>query len=100
MAEELAARGLLAAPTPTAPDRTHVVDAVGRRVHEGDTVGGTTSGRYQTTISGPVIKLGQGQVKIRIEHSDRHGFDGPGTGDEKWISTARIFLITPDRATR
>jgi hypothetical protein len=96
MAEELAAHGLLA-PIPAEPaeaadpDRPHVVDAVGRRVYPGDTVGGTTSDRYQTTITGPVVQIGRGKVKIRVEQGG--GSPRPKAGDEKWISTDRVFLV-------
>ncbi|MEC3995054.1 hypothetical protein VSR01_16535 [Actinacidiphila sp. DG2A-62] len=93
MAEELAARGLLSPANPAAdPDRPHVLDAVGRRVYSGDVVGATTSGRYQGTISGPVIQLGRGKVKIRVERGG--GGFRPEPGDDKWISTSRIFLVS------
>lgn len=72
----------------------YVLDAVGRRVRAGDTVGGTTSGRYQATITGPVVKLGKGQIKVRVA-GPRDGGYRPSAGDERWISTGRIFLVAP-----
>jgi hypothetical protein len=85
----------LAAPAPGEEDgEPYVLDAVGRRVRTGDTVGGTTSGRYQATITGPVLKLGKGQVKIRVA-GDGDGGYRPAGGDERWISTGRIFLVAP-----
>ncbi|MEZ7004996.1 hypothetical protein [Streptomyces sp. AD55] len=68
-------------------------DVAGRTVRVGDIVGGTTSGRYQATITGPVTKLGVGKVKIAVGTSD-HEF-AASVGDPKWISTSRIFLIAP-----
>jgi hypothetical protein len=96
MAEELAAHGLLA-PIPAEPaeaadpDRPHVVDAVGRRVYSGDTVGGTTSGRYQDTVTGEVVRIGRGKVKIHVQTGS--GGYRPGAGDDLWLSTGRIFLV-------
>lgn len=66
-------------------------DAAGRDLQVGDRVGGVTSGRYQETIIGPVVKLGKTQVKITVEESSR-GRNG-ALGDEKWISPDRVFLI-------
>jgi hypothetical protein len=68
-------------------------DTLGRPVHEGDTVGGTTSGRYQTTISGPVQKIGKGQVKVLVTNRPQHGGYRPANGDETWLSTDRLFLV-------
>ncbi|WP_225859144.1 hypothetical protein [Streptomyces albicerus] len=70
-------------------------DAIGRTVRAGDTVGGTTSGRYQATIVGPVLKIGKGQVKVRVDKSG-HTFTVP-VGSEKWISTDRVFLIPAEQ---
>ncbi|WP_030236950.1 hypothetical protein [Streptomyces sp. NRRL S-350] len=69
-------------------------DAAGRTGYEGDTVGGTTSGRYQATILGPVIKLGKDRVKVRCTTGSA-GSLRPGPGDEVWISHDRVFLVQP-----
>lgn len=75
-----------------APDpKTH--DAAGREIKVGDTVGGTTSGRYQETIVGELVKIGKGQVKVRVGSSTRGAYMGTKTDDEKWISTSRVFLV-------
>ncbi|MER7135333.1 hypothetical protein ABT358_02170 [Streptomyces sp. NPDC000341] len=71
----------------------YLLDAYGRVIREGDIVGGTTSGRYQATISGPILKLGTGRVKIHVT-SPGQGCDRPRTGDDKWISADRVFLVT------
>lgn len=71
-------------------------DAAGRPVHVGDIIGGTTSGRYQATIIGPIVKIGKGQVKVQVTGPAGDGAYRPKTDDEKWISTSRIFLV--DRA--
>ncbi|MEV7891600.1 hypothetical protein ACWD3I_24985 [Streptomyces sp. NPDC002817] len=68
-------------------------DAAGRTVREGDTVGGTTSGRYQATVIGPVIRIGRGQVKILVTNGPASDIVRPAQGDEKWISADRIFLV-------
>ncbi|MFG2404207.1 hypothetical protein ACGFR8_07685 [Streptomyces brevispora] len=73
--------------------KPRLLDAYGRTIHEGDIVGGTTSGRYQATISGPILQLGTGRVKIRVT-SPGQGCDRPKTGDGKWISVDRVFLIS------
>lgn len=70
-------------------------DAVRRTIRVGDTVGGTTSGRYQATIVGPVLKIGKGQVKVRVDQSG-HTYSA-AVGDEKWISTGRVFLIPAEQ---
>lgn len=68
-------------------------DATGRLVRVGDTVGGTTSGRYQATIVGPVLRIGKGQVKVRVTGPAGDGAYRPKAGDEKWISAYRVFLV-------
>lgn len=70
-------------------------DAVGRTIRAGDTVGGTTSGRYQATIVGPIRKAGKGQVKVLVTEGGGGYRPRPGAGDEVWISTSRVFLIAP-----
>lgn len=71
-----------------------LLDAYGRTIREGDTVGGTTSGRYQATISGPVLQLGTGRVKVRVTSPGGDGVARPAPGSEKWISADRVFLLT------
>lgn len=63
-------------------------DADGRTIEVGDRAGGTTSGRYQDTIAGEVIKLGKGLIKIRVDRSTRDSI-----GKEVWISVSRVLLI-------
>lgn len=71
-----------------------IKDARGHDVFKGDTVGGVTSGRYQGTIFGPVIKIGKGQVKVAcIQPYGGQGSYRPGAGDKVWISASRIFLL-------
>lgn len=70
-----------------------LLDAYGRTIRAGDTVGGTTSGRYQATISGPILQLGAGRVKVRVTSPGGDGAYRPAQGAEKWISTDRVFLI-------
>ncbi|WP_371793848.1 hypothetical protein OIE91_11320 [Streptomyces albidoflavus] len=70
-------------------------DATGRTITLGDHVGGTTSGRYQGTISGPAIQLGKGQVKLLVTNCPYRGTSRPENGDDVWISTDRLFLIHP-----
>jgi hypothetical protein len=72
-------------------DFTH--DVTGRTVREGDIVGGTTSGRYQATITGPVTAIGKdgNRVKILIGTTTRR-LDAP-VDTEKWIDSDRIFLV-------
>lgn len=67
-------------------------DAAGREIKVGDRVGGTTSGRYQETIVGEVVKLGKGQVKVQVGNSSR-GTNGVARGEDKWISVGRVFLV-------
>lgn len=66
-------------------------DAAGHTIQVGDTVGGTTSGRYQATIIGTLTKLGKGQVKVKVAETGRP-YDVK-IGDEKWISADRVFLV-------
>lgn len=71
-----------------------ITDAAGRTVHHGDHVGGTTSGPYETTITGPVIQLGEGKAKVRVTNRPTYGDSTRGAnGDDVWISGARLFLI-------
>ncbi|GAB2331789.1 hypothetical protein [Streptomyces variabilis] len=66
-------------------------DVTGRTVRVGDTIGGTTSGRSQATITGPVIKIGKGKVKVDVR-TTTHRFM-VSVGEEKWISQDRVFLV-------
>ncbi|MFB7496034.1 hypothetical protein ACFC09_15305 [Streptomyces sp. NPDC056161] len=68
-------------------------DATGRPVTEGAAVGGTTSGRYQTTITGPVLQLGKGKAKVLVTNHPTVGSLRAQNGDLVWISTDRLFLI-------
>ncbi|MEU0950487.1 hypothetical protein ABZ379_48890 [Streptomyces canus] len=76
----------------TTPSAT---DAAGRTIQAGDTVGGTTSGRYQTTITGPVVQFGKGKVKVRVTNRPSYGGLRDANGDDTWISTDRVFLVHP-----
>ncbi|MFF2612299.1 hypothetical protein [Kitasatospora sp. NPDC058046] len=82
---------------PPAAPRPSFKDATGRTGYEGDTVGGTTSGRYQSTILGPVVKVGKDKVKVRTTI----GASSPraAAGDEVWISRDRVFLVAADGPT-
>lgn len=73
--------------------KRYLLDAYGRVIREGDTVGGTTSGPYQATISGPILRLGTTQVKVRVTTPGGDGACRPAQGDDKWISASRVFLI-------
>ncbi|MDH6489595.1 hypothetical protein [Streptomyces sp. SAI-127] len=72
-----------------------LTDAAGRTIREQDHVGGTTSGRYQTTITGPVVQLGKGKAKVRVTNRPTYTGDRPGNADDVWISDDRLFLIHP-----
>ncbi|MGW1989651.1 hypothetical protein [Embleya sp. NPDC001921] len=70
-------------------------DAYERPIHVGDIVGGTTSGRYQATIIGPIKKLGKGQVKVLVPNDGGDSTFRPASGAECWISLDRVFLLAP-----
>lgn len=74
---------------------TSITDAARRTVRQQDHVGGTTSGRYQTTITGPVVQIGQGKVKVRVTNRPTVGSLRAQNGDDVWISDDRVFLIHP-----
>lgn len=78
---------------------TTIVDTLGRPIREGDSVGGTTSGRYQATIAGPVLRVGQDRVKVLVTNRAQHGGTRPANGDQTWIDPTRLFL-THTRAQR
>lgn len=69
-----------------------VRDAVGRPVHVGDTVGGTTPD-HQTTLVGPVLKIAKGRVRIRVTNLPRRREDGLSNADETWLTTDRVFRV-------
>ena len=72
-------------------DEYRANDAAGRPIRVGEEVGGTTSGRYQDTVIGNVLKIGKGsRVKIRVDSSTRGA-----VGDEIWIYAGRVFKINP-----
>jgi hypothetical protein len=66
-----------------------MIDAAGHEIKVGDRVGGTTSGRYQETIIGEIVKIGTRLLTIEVESSSR-----PGILEWKRISPGRVFLIT------
>ncbi|MFK0063413.1 hypothetical protein ACIQTN_29810 [Streptomyces werraensis] len=72
-----------------------LTDAAGRTVQAEDTVGGTTSGRYQTTITGPVLQVGKGKAQVLVTNRPAYTGDRPGNADAVWISAERLFLIHP-----
>jgi hypothetical protein len=72
-----------------------ITDAAGRTIRLGDKVGGTTSGRYQTTITGPVVQIGKGQAKVLVTNRPQFTGDRPGNADDVWISVDRLFLVHP-----
>ncbi|MFJ1528219.1 hypothetical protein ACIOFV_07285 [Streptomyces mirabilis] len=74
---------------------TSITDAAGRTVHQQDHVGGTTSGRYPNTITGPVVQIGRGKVKVRVTNRPTVGSLRAQNGDDVWISDDRVFLIHP-----
>ncbi|MFF4900520.1 hypothetical protein [Streptomyces sp. NPDC001068] len=74
---------------------TTVTDAAGRTVHHGDAVGGTTSGRYQTTVMGPVVQIGKDKVKVRVTNRPTYGGYRDANGDDVWIDPSRVFLVHP-----
>ncbi|WP_435111624.1 hypothetical protein [Nocardiopsis synnemataformans] len=81
--------------TPTPGDG--YTDAIGNPIGLGDTVGTrTTGGRYSGTYAGRIIKLGKGQVKIRITHipSKAWGSD-KGVGSEAWVRCDYAFKTFP-----
>ncbi|MGW3971137.1 hypothetical protein ACWEFD_17795 [Streptomyces ardesiacus] len=72
-----------------------LTDAAGRTLHQGDHVGGTTAGRYQTTITGPILQTGKGKAKVLVTNRPQPGSVRAANGDTVWISDDRLFLIHP-----
>ncbi|WP_411092246.1 hypothetical protein [Streptomyces sp. 049-1] len=70
-------------------------DATGRSLHHGDHVGGTTSGRYQTTITGPVLQLGKTMANVLVTNRPDYTGDRPGNGEVVWLATNRLVTIHP-----
>ncbi|MEV0016623.1 hypothetical protein [Streptomyces tendae] len=72
---------------------SRLTDAAGRAINEHDHVGGTTSGRYQTTITGPVLQTGKGKAKVLVTNRPQPGSPRAANGDTVWISSDRLFLL-------
>lgn len=72
-----------------------ILDAAGRPVREGDTVGGTTGGLHPTTITGPVVQLGTVKARVRVTNRPTFTRERPGNGDDVWITRDRLFLVHP-----
>lgn len=72
-----------------------ICDATGRTIALGDTVGGTTSGRYQSTITGPIIQTGADKIKLIVTNHATVGSQRAQNGDDVWISTDRVYLVHP-----
>lgn len=72
-------------------------DAGGHAIREKDIVGGTTSGRYQATIVGPIDKIGKGRVRILVTTTTR-GDLGSDVGSTVWINTDRVFIVAARHA--
>jgi hypothetical protein len=74
-----------------------LTDAVGRPIRVGDTVGGTTYGRYQGTFVGKVTKIGTAKVRVDVTQGD--GGHRPELGEEVLISAYRVFVLAPTEPT-
>jgi len=75
---------------------TTLTDAARRTIRQGDNVGGTTSGRYQTTITGPVLQIGKDRAQVLVTNRPTYGdVTRAANGDTVWISAERLFLIHP-----
>ena len=72
---------------------TTAKDAAGRIVKIGDVVGGTTSGRYQETIIGPIRSFGKGTAVVEVTNTGQHNGLRPSNGDKVRISTNRRFYV-------
>lgn len=68
-------------------------DATGRVIVIGDIVGGTTSGRYQETVIGPIRKFGKGTLVLEVTNTGPSNGYRPSDGDEVRISTGRVFFV-------
>lgn len=72
-------------------------DAVGRPLAIGDVVGGTTSSRYQATVTGKITAIGKSGLTLQVLTSSREGSFGPSAGDSLRITQDRVFLIDSRR---
>lgn len=79
---------------------SNLTDAAGRPINIGDTAGGTSSGRYQATILGPIVALGADKAKVRVTNHATIGTLRPENGDEVWISASRVFRVAPHAERR
>lgn len=68
-------------------------DAAGREIVVGDIIGGTTSGRYQETIIGPIQNFGKGSALIEVTNAQKSNGYRPNNGDKIRISLGRTFLV-------
>lgn len=68
-------------------------DAAGREIGVGDIAGGTTSGRYQETIIGPVLRFGKGIAVIEVTNTKASNGFRPSNGDQIRIDLGRVFLV-------
>lgn len=68
-------------------------DAAGRAIDVGDVVGGTTSGRYQETIIGPILNFGKCSALIEVTNKGPNGGYRPSEGDKIRISLGRVFFV-------
>lgn len=67
---------------------TTTMDAVGRIIRVGDTVGGTADDEQHTTVVGPVTEIGDGRVRVALTHPVSATADR-----EKWLPAGRTFFI-------
>lgn len=73
---------------------TTLRDALGRPLREGDRVGGRTHGRYESTISGRVLRVGTARITVTVETSSRdRDHHGVNPGETVVIGSDRLFLI-------
>lgn len=73
-------------------------DAMGFPIAIGDTVGGITGYPHDTTVWGPVLKLGRGMVKIQVKGGVNLGTPRAQFDDIIWISNHRVFFVAPAEA--
>jgi hypothetical protein len=70
-----------------------LLDAAGRTVHVGDTVGGITVKPGQFTVTGEVREVGQHRVLVSVLTAAPPGKKTPQTGDPVWLPARTLFLI-------
>jgi hypothetical protein len=75
-----------------------VKDAAGQEIAIGDIAGGTTSGRYQETIIGPIRNFGKGTTVIEVTNAGESNGLRPENGDKVRISLGRVFLVRKGRS--